>query len=125
MKLKSFDSELGSLIPIELNSLKFEPKRIFIVNNVPIGETRGNHAHFKTEQYLICLSGKINVILFDGINTTEQIISENEYVYVAKLIWDSQTFLTNNSTLLSLASTNYDVNDYIFDRETFIKIKTN
>ena len=35
------------------------------------------------------------------------------------MIWDSQEFLTYDSILLSLASTNYDKSDYIEDFDLF------
>ena len=67
-KIKSFDDRRGSLLPFEFNNLDFESKRIFIVNQVPTGEIRGNHSHYKTKQLLICLNGKCEVICDDGIN---------------------------------------------------------
>lgn len=124
MKLNTFNNEfgeanLGSLLPIELNQLPFIPKRIFFVKDVPSGVTRGEHAHFKTQQLLVCLRGKIKVSLHDGKNLTSSILEENETIFVDKMIWDSQEFLTYDSILLSLASTNYDKSDYIEDFDLF------
>ena len=56
-KIKSFTDERGNLLPIEFSQLDFDPKRIFVVNDVPVGDVRGNHAHYKTKQYLICTKG--------------------------------------------------------------------
>lgn len=123
-KIKSFDSELGSLIPIDLlNVANFKVERVFFVKDVPVGTIRGNHAHHSTKQILFCLEGQIEVILFDGENNESTIINKNEYVYVNNLIWDSQKFLNKDAILFVLASTIYNINDYIFDLEKFIKIK--
>jgi len=124
MKLNIFNNEfgeanLGSLLPIELNQLPFIPKRIFLVKDVPTGVIRGEHAHFKTQQLLVCLRGKIKVNLHDGKNLTSSILEENETIFVDKMIWDSQEFLTYDSILLSLVSTNYDKSDYIEDFDLF------
>lgn len=64
--LKQFIDERGSLLPLEFDSIDFEPKRIFIVNNVPVGTVRGDHAHFTTKQLLICSKCSVNVFLDDG-----------------------------------------------------------
>jgi len=121
--IQSFNDFRGKLTPIEFNILSFEPKRIFYVQNVPVNTIRGNHAHYNTKQYLVCLKGLIEVVLNDGKNETFIILSENQAVFVDNMIWDSQKFLEENSTLLVLCSTEYNPNDYIFDFEFFKKIK--
>lgn len=123
MVLEIFKDSRGSLIPIELNKIPFNPKRIFIVQNVPINTIRGNHAHYITIQYLFCISGLIEVILNDGSIEKTFKIKEGEGVLIDNLIWDSQKFLTENSSILVLCSTEYDINDYIFDFNEFKKIK--
>ena len=122
-KLKTFDSGLGSLIPVELMNVDIEVKRIFFVKDVPVGTIRGNHAHYKTKQILYCMNGQIEVILFDGAKEESQIINKYEYVYVDNLIWDSQRFMTKGAILFVMATTNFDLKDYIFDKEEFIRIK--
>lgn len=120
--LRKFTDPKGILCPIEFDTLPFGPKRIFYVINVPAGIERGNHAHHTTQQLLICLQGQIEVKLFDGSHTQITTLNSSESIYVPAMIWDSQTFLTGNDVLLSLASTKYDPNDYINDRNEFIKL---
>ena len=120
---KSFFDDRGSLIPIEFNTLPFMPIRAFIVSNVPKNTIRGNHSHYITKQYLMCLEGKIEVILNDGDIESKILLEKNEGVLVPELIWDSQKFLTNDSQLIVFCSTNYINEDYIFDFNEFVKIK--
>ena len=122
-KFKPFLDDRGSLIPIEFNSLPFIPIRAFVVSDVPKNTIRGNHSHYTTKQYLLCLEGQIEVILHDGINESKILLEKNEGVLVPELIWDSQKFLTKKSQLVVFCSTNYDHDDYIFDFNKFIKIK--
>lgn len=122
-KHKTFESEVGCLLPIEFFDLEIEPRRIFIVKDVPVGVCRGDHAHYENIQILYCIKGKIEVVLFDGVEEEIGLLNENEYVLVDKLIWDSQKFVEENSVLLVISSTSYDKDDYIFDKEEFIKIK--
>ena len=61
INLKIIKDDEGTLVPIELSDLPFEPRRIFYVSGVPKGEERGNHAHFETQQILVCLQVSILV----------------------------------------------------------------
>ena len=122
-KLKSYtDDRGGSLIPIEFKQLNFIPKRIFTVTGVPKDHVRGEHAHYTTRQILICLEGKILVGLDDGIKLTETILNPGEYIYIENYIWDYQKFLTGNDVMVVLASTEYDPNDYINDKNDFYRV---
>jgi dTDP-4-dehydrorhamnose 3,5-epimerase-like enzyme len=122
-KFDIFDDNRGCLLPIEFNNLPFTPKRIFTVYDVPKNSVRGEHAHFKTIQILICISGKIEVVLHDGDSETKTIINKGDSILVNNLIWDSQKFISKNSILLVICSTEYDKNDYIYDFNEFLKIK--
>jgi dTDP-4-dehydrorhamnose 3,5-epimerase-like enzyme len=119
--LHNFSDDRGCLLPIEFDSIDFTPKRVFVVNNVPIGDIRGNHSHFKTKQYLICTNGSVNVILDDGKNKTITNLIKNESILIPELIWDSQEFLTKDSEILVLCSTKYDIDDYILTYDEFLK----
>lgn len=124
-KFKIFTDERGgNLIPIEFKNLPFSPQRIFSVSNVPINNIRGNHSHFKTHQFLICVFGKILVGLDDGFTKKEIILSEGDSVLIENLVWDYQQFLTGNDYMMVLCSTEYDIKDYIFDYNEFLKIKS-
>jgi len=118
--LENFSDNRGDLRPLDFDRLPFLPKRLFIVSNVPKGETRGCHAHFKTRQFLICLKGEVEAILDDGKTKSSITLTPAEGVYVPELVWDSQIFKTDNDILLVLASTHYDKSDYIDCYSTFI-----
>jgi len=122
-KLNIFSDERGDLIPLEFDKVPFVPKRIFTVSNVPKNSIRGNHSHFETVQMLICVSGEIEVILHNGINEEIRKIKKGEYVLVDNMIWDSQKFLSNDSILLVICSTDYNIDDYILDFDEFLSIK--
>jgi dTDP-4-dehydrorhamnose 3,5-epimerase-like enzyme len=123
--IKIFNDSRGTLIPIDFDDLPFLVKRIFIVNEVPINCVRGNHSHYKTKQFLICINGNVEVTLHDGKIENKYNLVKGEGVLIPELIWDSQKFLKENSEIMVLCSTKYDINDYIFDFETFKKIKNN
>jgi len=120
--LRAIKDPDGVLVPIEFKELPFVPRRVFYVTGVPAGEERGGHAHYFTEQVLICISGKILVSIHDGIKKTDTLLTENQSIYVGRLEWDSQTFLTGNDILLSICSTSYNKKDYIEDFDEFIRL---
>lgn len=113
------DSRGGNLIPIEFFNLSFKPKRMFTVSDVPKDHVRGEHAHYETEQFLLCVKGSIIVYLDDGKTQTETTLLPGESVYIPKMVWDAQKFLTGNDFMVVLASTNYDIKDYILDKTQF------
>lgn len=123
--LKGFEDHRGSLLPIEFKELPFEPKRVFIVNNVPLNDVRGNHSHYETKQLLICINGTVDVILHDGINEITYSLTKNDQILIPELIWDSQKFTSENSEIMVLCSTVFNLDDYIFDFIEFKKIKEN
>jgi len=119
--LKTIKDDEGTLVPIEFSDLPFEPKRIFYVCDVPKGEEGGNHAHFETQQLLMCLQGSILVKIHDGKDLKEYRLIPNQSILVERMIWDSQVFETGNDVLLAVCSTNYNKSDYIEDFEEFLR----
>lgn len=121
--LKGYTDERGVLYPISFEELPFIPKRMFLVSNVPAGVKRGEHAHHVTQQFLICLKGEIDVLLYDGQNTSVTTLRSMQGVYVPNLTWDSQVFKTGDDILLVLASTDYNREDYIESLSAFKTLK--
>jgi len=122
ISLKHIKEAEGNLYPIEFKDLPFEVKRVFYVTSVPAFEERGLHAHHTTEQILICIQGKIQVNLYDGNKDMDYLLMPGDSIYVGKLIWDSQIYITGNDILMSLCSTTYDPKDYIHSLEEFQRI---
>lgn len=117
--------ELISMDYANYNNVPFEPRRMFVVKNVPEGMNRGGHAHYSGRQLLVCLKGKIKVYLNDGVSDTDEVhlLSENDTLYIPNLIWDRYIFKTKETVLMVLSSTEYDRSDYIDDFGKFQEIK--
>ena len=125
LELETFVDSEGSLVPIESGlSIPFKIKRVFYVFDVHDQKDRGEHSHHKTEQVLICLSGKVKVLCDDGKNTKQWVLDKpTQALYIPNLIWDEQIYLTSESVLLVLANTNYDSSDYIESYDEFKRLK--
>ena len=124
-KLRTFMEPDGCLTPIEFGSdIPFRAKRLFYVYGVEKQNDRGKHAHHKTKQILICVSGRVDVVCDDGNNRERFILREpNDAIYIPELIWDEQIYADKKSVLLVIANTNYNKDDYIEDYQKFLKIR--
>ncbi len=106
--------------------IPFLVKRFFMVYNVPSKEVRGEHAHRKTEQFLICLRGSLNLVLDDGKNKMEIAMNALDFgVYIKPLVWNVHYKYTSDAVLLVFASDKYDSNEYIRDYGEFLKLTKN
>jgi acetyltransferase-like isoleucine patch superfamily enzyme/dTDP-4-dehydrorhamnose 3,5-epimerase-like enzyme len=106
--------------------LPFHPKRYFVIFDVPSLEVRGEHAHRKQHQFLVCLKGSCSVVL-DDAQTREEIVLDkpNLGLYLPPMVWGIQYKYSADAVLLVLASDVYDAADYIRDYDTFVQEKKN
>ena len=108
--------EFGQQIP-------FIPKRYFMVFDVPSKETRGEHAHRKCHQFLVCLQGSCSVLADDGKNRMEVLLdSPDKGVYMPPMVWGVQYKYTRDALLLVFASDHYDAADYIRNYSEFLQL---
>jgi hypothetical protein len=120
------ESDRGKLTGIDLTSIPFVPKRIFIVNNVPVDEIRGDHAHYLDHQILYCLSGSLIVDkIYKSKDKDTIILNAGDTCDIPPLTWSTIKFAENNSSFLCVCSEQYDEKEYIRNYEKFIRIITN
>ena len=95
-----------------MEDLPFKVKRVFFIYNVPLEEMRGGHAHKKTHQFFVCVCGAVLMKMGDG---RDYILDCPDIgLYVPPMNIANIAFLTENTTLLVLASEKYDKDDYIY-----------
>lgn len=103
--------------------IPFEPKRYFIVYDVPSKETRGEHAHRTCHQFLICITGNCAVVADDGVSRREVVLdTPSKGVYLPPMIWGIQYKYSSDAVLLVFASHLYDPDDYIRDYREFVSL---
>jgi hypothetical protein len=100
--------------------IPFIPKRYFSVFGVPTEEVRGEHAHIKCHQFLICIAGSCSVLADDG-NTSEQfeLSSPDIGLYLPPKVWGVQFKYSPDAVLMVFASDHYDAADYVRDYSDF------
>ena len=105
----------GSLVVAEFaDDLPFAPQRFFTVFDVPSRDVRGEHAHRRCEQFLICLKGSVRAIMDDG-STREEFVLDSPGVglYMPAMTWGTQYAYSPDAVLAVFASLPYDGADYI------------
>lgn len=117
----------GNLSVIEeFKEIPFKIERVYWIYDVPGGETRGGHAYKTNQEFIVALSGSFDVILDDGKEKKVFSLNRSYYgLYVPKGIWREMENFSTNSLALVLASTEYDVEDYIRNYDAFLKYKGN
>jgi acetyltransferase-like isoleucine patch superfamily enzyme len=115
----------GSLTVGEFGrSVPFAPKRYFLVLGVPNAETRGEHAHYRCHQFLVCVAGSCAVVVDDGVSREEFILDRQDIgVYIPAMTWGIQYKYSKDAVLAVFASEYYDEADYIRDYRQFIDMK--
>lgn len=122
-KLPEFSDIRGSLNVAEYSKqIPFPVKRFFLVYKVPSKEVRGEHAHKKQHQFLICVNGSLSVIIDNGKKRSEIILnSSREGLYIPPKVWGVEYKYTSDAILLVFASDIYEPNDYIRDYGEYLK----
>lgn len=112
----------GALSVVEYEEhVPFLPIRCFWVFDVPGKKVRGEHAHKRHHQYLICVKGSVNVLVDDGSNRAEVVLDKPSLgLHIPPGIWGVQYKYTEDAVLLVLASHPYDNEDYIRNYEEFL-----
>lgn len=107
----------------EFKNIPFKIERTYWIYDVPGGEARGGHAYKENQEFIVALSGSFDVILDDGKEKKTFSLNRSYYgLYVPKGLWREINNFSTNSLALVLASTPYDINDYIYDYSKFIKL---
>lgn len=119
--MRRIEDARGSLSVGEVpTELPFSPARYFAVYDVPSVELRGEHAHKRCQQFLICMHGSCRVLLDDGNNRCEVTLDgPDKGVFMPEMIWGTQYRYSGDAVLLVFASRPYEADDYLRTYEEF------
>lgn len=118
---KIFDNR-GNLSFLESkNQIPFEIKRTYWIYDVPGGEIRGGHAFYNQNEFIICISGSLDIVLFDGIIESRFSLNRsNEGLFISKGTWRHMENFSTNSVVLVVSDTLFDNSDYIRSKKEFL-----
>lgn len=112
--------DIGYISVGEAPGLPFAVRRVFWTYYTPESILRGRHAHHRTEQVLVAVTGRIIVTteLADGALQTFRLEHPAVGLYVPPGCWHTMQY-SPATVQLVLASTTFDAADYIRDYEEF------
>lgn len=103
--------------------LPFVPVRYFTVFDVPSKETRGEHAHYRCHQFLVCIHGSVRVLADNGVQREEfDLDSPSIGIHLPPMIWGTQYRYSRDAVLLVFASERYAADDYIRSYNEFLML---
>ncbi len=112
--------ERGNLSVIEESNIPFGIKRTYWLYDVPGGGMREGHAYIKNHEFIVALSGSFDVLVDNGAEIVTFSLNRSYYgLYVPNGLWRQFLNFSTNSLALVLASTHFDLSDYIYDFDLF------
>lgn len=97
----------------------FDIKRVFTVS-VRGGGIRGDHAHKKCAQLLICVYGQILVTCDDGYVVKQYLLDSTGIgLLIPSGIWAKEDYMVDDAVLMVLCDRAYEADDYIRDYNDF------
>lgn len=125
LNFPQYGDDRGNLVIVEGNKdVPFDIKRLFYIYGSDEKNIRGQHANKVSEFVLINVAGKSKVRVKDG-NGNEAIYCldhPNSGLYLPNMVWKEMYDFSNDSVLLVLANTLYDLEEYIKDYDEYVSI---
>ncbi|HVH35019.1 MAG TPA: WxcM-like domain-containing protein, partial [Tahibacter sp.] len=124
-RLRQVSDLRGSLSVGEFpDDIPFPVRRYFVIYDVPSAETRGEHAHLTCHEFLICVKGKVAVVVDDGQRRQEFLLDSPELgLHMPPMVWGIQYKYSSDAVLLVFASHHYEADDYVRDYDRFVALK--
>lgn len=123
VQLPKFLDERGNLSVLESGKhIPFKIRRCYWIYDVPGGELRGSHAFKRQHEIIIALSGSFDAVIHDGTEEMRYSLSRSYYgLYLPPMHYRTLDNFSTNSLALVLSSTPFEEEDYIRDRDEFLK----
>jgi dTDP-4-dehydrorhamnose 3,5-epimerase-like enzyme len=114
--LKINEDAKGTLRAFESPNIPFPIKRVFTISVLRDGEIRGEHAHKTCWQYFFSVGGNVKIRVINRNIDTVFNLHDSEALLVPPGNWCQINFPSYLSSLVVLASEQYDPDDYIFEK---------
>lgn len=102
------------------DQVPFDIKRTYWIYDVPGGEQRGSHAFRTQQEFIICLSGSLDVVLHNGFEEFRYTLKRSYYgLFVPPMIWRSMDNFSTNALALIVSDSIFSEGDYIRDFQTY------
>ena len=122
-KLKTYTDNRGSLTIVEEgHEIPFKIQRVYWIHSVPQGEERGKHSNKVSWEYVIAVSGSVEITLENKNGRQTYLLdAKDKGLLIPPDTWDEIRNFSPDAVLLVLASHSYDESTYINSHEEFLK----
>lgn len=111
--LPQYSDERGVLTVIE-NVFSKGFKRIYFIKQAD-GKIRGHHSHIKTSQLLICIQGRVRVLVKQANKELEFLLdTDNKCLILNPEDWHEMFDFQDNAILLVASNELFDPEDYVY-----------
>jgi dTDP-4-dehydrorhamnose 3,5-epimerase-like enzyme len=110
-------TEAGEQVPFD------QIQRMFTIV-APAGSKRGRHAHRLCSQFMLCVSGAMDITCDDGTDRKMFLLDRSEFaLFVPPGIWLEIDARQKDSVLIVLCDRLYEERDYIRDYGEFLSFR--
>lgn len=108
----------------DVHGVPFAIARLFAISGVPAGGSRGRHAHRACSQLCVCLAGRVEIRVDDGVRMRSFVLDDpSRGLLIPPWLWNEVVFAGPDTVLIVFCDEPYDEHDYIRDRTAFIRGK--
>ena len=105
------------------DNVPFDIARMFTLR-APEGATRGEHAHLRCSQLMLCVHGEIDITCDDGSERkTFALRHGHAGLLVPPSIWNTVTFRSAQAVLVVLCDRRYEADDYFRTYPEFLAFR--
>ena len=125
IELLKIEDPRGNLTFFEdYNQIPFKIERVFWTYDVPGGQTRGGHAYYKQNEFIIALSGSFDVVITrpDGKKETYSLNRSYYGIFLPAQTWRHLDNFSTNSLSLHASDMEYKPEDYIRDFDEYKRL---
>jgi len=125
IELSRIEDPRGNLSFIESEThIPFKIARTYWIYDVPGGQSRGGHAYKNLHEFIVAISGSLDLEIDDGKLKQRLQLNRSYYgIYVPNGIWRKLENFSTNSLCMILSSEEYNADDYLRDYDEFLKLK--
>ena len=116
----TFEASNGVLCVYESGKcVPFDVQRVFTIR-AKSGQDRGDHAHKRCTQLLVCLAGKVLVCCDNGQSVQEYLLDNMAAaLLIPPGVWARQKYLDDDTILMVLCDRWFEAEDYIREYADF------
>jgi hypothetical protein len=115
--------KMNNMIMLDINNdIPFVPKKMHIIQDIKAGTTTKGIAYLKNHQFLLVLSGLVEINFHNGIEEVSFFLSAGKGYFINKMQWHCVKYITHNTMLAIFYPRSLEDDDKITNFNKFIQL---